>query len=210
MGEVEIITASKFALLKINVITGWKLPEGDILKILIGQFIKFMLESYPTMNADELEFAFRNKDGRVKDWGKEINLSMLDEVLTPYMGKRATLSEMERQKNSFKPPLLLSVPPMPNEEKIKVSYGIWKFTQKFAYISEEVYHILVIENKIGLTDNEKRELMQTAITKLNILAETDNMLYQFTPKKTMVKMFAKKLAVEAYFKTLNETPCTTA
>lgn len=202
MCEVEIMTASKFALLKISVITGWKLPEGDMLKILIGQFIKFMMESYPTINGDELEYAFRNKDARIKDWGKDVNLSMLDEVLIPYMSKRATLSEMEREKISFKPPLLLDVPPMLNEEKIKVSFDVWKYTQKFIYISEDVYHILELENKIALTDNEKRELMQIATIKLNILSETDSNLYKFTPKKTMVKMYAKKLAVEAHFKLL--------
>jgi hypothetical protein len=85
-------------LLKIHAITGWTIPEKKILTILVDQFRKKILESYPTCNPDEIEYAFRQSGTTVKDWGKSMNLSLIDEVMIPYLAKRFEISKVEEQK----------------------------------------------------------------------------------------------------------------
>lgn len=93
----ELHSWTKALLLKINVITGWVIPE-DTLEILVDQFRKKLTESYPNCNPGEVEYAFRNYGTGVKDWGKQMNLSLIDEVMIPYLNRRLELSRIEEQK----------------------------------------------------------------------------------------------------------------
>jgi hypothetical protein len=95
-------TWGKGLLVKIHVITGWTIPtDSGILTALIDQFQKKLLEDYPNLNLDEIEFAFRSGGTTVKDWGKAMNLALIDEVLKPYVSTRYELSlAEERAKNS--------------------------------------------------------------------------------------------------------------
>ena len=68
------------------------------MNILIDQFTKKILESYSNLNVDEIEFIFRNKPIEIKEWGKAMNISLMDEVIIPYMEKRFELSKVEEQK----------------------------------------------------------------------------------------------------------------
>jgi hypothetical protein len=79
-------------LLKIHVITGWAIPEKEFLDILLDQFVKKCMESYARINPDEIEYAFRNKPEHIKDWGKTMSLSLMDEVILPYIAKRFDIS----------------------------------------------------------------------------------------------------------------------
>lgn len=92
MTEQEVMMWGKTLLLKIHVITGWTIPDSDLLVILVDQFQKKLVESYHDMNTDEIEYAFRQSGTTVKDWGKAMNLSLIDEVLLPYLGERKMLS----------------------------------------------------------------------------------------------------------------------
>jgi hypothetical protein len=83
-------------LLKISVITGWVLPSNEVvMTVLKDQFEKKLLEDYPSLNNEEVEYAFRHSD--IQDWGKELNLNMIDQVLWPYELKRRRLSEEEER-----------------------------------------------------------------------------------------------------------------
>lgn len=93
----ELNNWAKALLIKINVITGWVIPE-DTLEVLVDQFRKKLSESYPNCNPDEVEYAFRNYGTTVKDWGKQMNLSLIDEVMIPYLNRRLELSKIEEQK----------------------------------------------------------------------------------------------------------------
>lgn len=94
---------SKALLLKIHVITGWTIPESELLTILIDQFSKKLTENYGHLNVDEIEFAFRRSGTIIQDWGKAMNLSLIDEVLIPYSNERFVLSAQEERQKS-KPP----------------------------------------------------------------------------------------------------------
>lgn len=103
MAKEDFFLLSKKAMLQIHVITGWTIPEGDLWKILLDQFQKHMLESYPDINMDEIEHAFRANLGRVKDWGKAMNITLIDQVISPYVAHRAFLSQ-ELESRSKEPP----------------------------------------------------------------------------------------------------------
>jgi hypothetical protein len=87
------ITAVRALVLKITVITGWAVPHSDMMTILVDQFLKLILERYKWINAVEIEFAFRNHGTKIKDWGKEMNLSLITEVLDSYVTSTSEIVE---------------------------------------------------------------------------------------------------------------------
>lgn len=96
--KMDDATLSKWALaivLKIHTITGWVVPEDRMRGVLVDQFKKKIMESYATCNPDEVEYAFRTYGTKVKDWGKQMNLSLIDEVMSPYLDRRYDLSKHE-------------------------------------------------------------------------------------------------------------------
>lgn len=103
MNESEVSKWGKGLLTKIHVITGWTIPNSEeLLSILVDQFQKTLVEKYPMLNPDEIEFAFRQHGTSVEDWGKAMNLNLIDTVLVPYCHKRFEVSEDERNLNRHK------------------------------------------------------------------------------------------------------------
>lgn len=90
----DVDTWANVLLAKINAITGWIVPDLT-LDILIDQFRKKLVESYGDCNPEEIEFAFRNYGTVIKDWGKQMNLSLIDEVMIPYLSRRSEVSQHE-------------------------------------------------------------------------------------------------------------------
>lgn len=85
-------------LLKIHAITGWKIPEDEaMIFVLQDQFQKLLLEKYFKYNFDEVEYAFRTHGTSIKDWGKSLNLSLIDEAMAPYVSARLEVSKIEEQ-----------------------------------------------------------------------------------------------------------------
>lgn len=100
MSDQELRIWVKLFLLKISVITGWVMPANEIvMTVLKDQFQKKLTEDYPSLNTEEVEYAFRHSSEQ--DWGKEINLNLIDKVLWPYEIKRRELSQQEE---SMQPP----------------------------------------------------------------------------------------------------------
>lgn len=103
MDDTEIIIASDNLLMKVFAITGWSMPDDDILADELSRQLSLKLkECYPNYNHLEIEFAFRNYGGTVKDWGKNFNLSLLDEVMAPYVSHRLEVSQQEERLNTPK------------------------------------------------------------------------------------------------------------
>lgn len=96
MNEGELVKWSKSLLMKIHVITGWTIPASpELTNILMDQFRKTLAEKYPELNPDEIEYAFRQHGTSTEDWGKALNLNLIDGVLIPYVNSRFELSEIE-------------------------------------------------------------------------------------------------------------------
>lgn len=103
MTEDEVSMWGKGLLAKIHVITGWTIPNSEeLLNILTDQFQKTLIEKYGMLNPDEIEYAFRQHGTSIQDWGKALNLSLIDAVLAPYAHKRFDISEDERFVNTKK------------------------------------------------------------------------------------------------------------
>lgn len=164
MSEEQIDVFGTAMLLKISVITGWTLPTEILLNLLEDQFKKKMLESYAECNAEEVEYAFRNYGCYVKDWGKQINLNLIDEVMRPYLAKRREQSVVEEH---AAPPLLLS---SKKEETSDFSMLRWlaeeirfiKTGKPFELIPPKLYDYLDKRGKISVTNEEKYEYLRKA------------------------------------------------
>jgi len=105
MDESELSMWGKALLMKIHVITGWTIPNSpELLNILIDQFNKYLSEKYFALNTDEMEYAFRQHGTIIEDWGKAMNLNLLDKVLIPYINQRLLVSEVEEKLKNVPPP----------------------------------------------------------------------------------------------------------
>lgn len=98
MDAEELDRVSDATLIKIHAMTGWNFPDPASAEILKDQFQKKMQEAYSNVNAEEMDYAFRTYGTTVKDWGKSMNLSLIDEVMIPYLELRFAVSRLEETK----------------------------------------------------------------------------------------------------------------
>lgn len=99
MAVHEIGNHSLALLIRIHAITGWNIPEHeDYLNPLVSEFTKLLMESYKDLNPEEIAYAVRNYGLEVKDWGKNMNLSLIDKPISEYRRVRKCLSDMEEKK----------------------------------------------------------------------------------------------------------------
>jgi hypothetical protein len=164
MDEVERDLMANKAILVISLITGWTVPARlDFMDVLIEQFSKKMLESYSNLNIEEVEYAFRNKGLDIKDWGKALNLALIDEVLQPYLHNRADLS-LQEEKISSQLPIENNekqTEPMSDQEWDEWLQDIAKY--KLNMIPCDSYEYLVRKEKVNLTKEEKTTYMDRAV-----------------------------------------------
>ncbi|HXS61101.1 MAG TPA: hypothetical protein VN703_09870 [Candidatus Sulfopaludibacter sp.] len=174
MSAVEVYNSCRVLLLKINIITGFNLPDNEFKDILIEQICKKMVESYPTVNIDEVEYAFRNKDLSIKDWGKNFNVGIFDEVMIPYLEKRYDISKIEES---------IKTKPIQVENKRELTYWemenwveqtklVVKDISKVFFIPEEIYEWLTKSGKLNVSKEEKIKSMEHAIN-LRVIQLTD-------------------------------------
>lgn len=155
---------SKALLLKIHVITGWTIPESELLTILIDQFSKKLTENYGHLNVDEIEFAFRRSGTIIQDWGKAMNLSLIDEVLIPYSNERFVLSAQEERQKS-KPP----------EQKI---YTQEELDNETRHDIEAFYQ----RRRKGITPYSLPEYFKPVLVKDGLMKEEERLAEFFTQK----------------------------
>jgi len=194
MNESELINAANLALIKIHVITGWNFPqEKEYQNILKEQFRKKIMESYPLVNVVEIEFAFRNNT-TVKDWGKNMNICLIDEVMQPYLSERAEASKLELHAHFRSLPA-----PVPEKisdhEIIQISKGIYARTKNWQYISTKAYFIL----NIKLTEEEKLAIKTEVNKTINEMFFQDKNLFLALNRNNLHNRLCRKLAVAKYF-----------
>lgn len=95
---IDIPRHAKGLLFRLHTITGWKLPEDELfLNTLVSEFTQYLVERCGDLNPEEIAHAFRNYSLEVKDWGKSMNLSLIDEPIREYRIKRRELSAIEER-----------------------------------------------------------------------------------------------------------------
>lgn len=159
MDGVELFSECMILMLKISVITGWVNPSGDLQTILTDQLCKKMVENYSNVNTDEVEYAFRNRNTEIKDWGKSFNLTLLDEVLQPYLEKRFEVSAMEERIKSK--PMQLEEKKEITDEEMQEWVNDWKIKIKDisnpVLIPPSFYDWLDKNNILNLSKEQKIE-----------------------------------------------------
>lgn len=158
-------TWAQALLIKINAITGWIVPE-DTLEILVDQFRKKLSESYKNCNPDEVEYAFRNYGTAVKDWGKQMNLSLIDEVMIPYLNRRYELSYLEERQ--VKPILEIENKEDMSKEAMQDWFNVTaekikSGEMKLEFVPPMLYEFLDDNGNISATKEEKYEYLQKAV-----------------------------------------------
>lgn len=168
MDEDEVRIQSHGLLLKINTVTGWSFPLSDKGQdILIDQFAKLLTEKFTLVNPDEMEYAFRNSE--VENWGKDINLNLVKEVMRPYLEKRFEVSRIEEQKTAkeLPPP---DDQPMSDEEFLEFYKNSYKITESFELIPVRCFGILIRAGKIEWPEGKYRENI-LSIARANFFAK---------------------------------------
>lgn len=194
----EKIISTHALLLKIHVITGWVVPQKELMDILIDQFEKVLSEKYSKYNSDEVEYAFRNFGTQVKDWGKSMNLSMIDEVMSPYMEKRFELSRYEEQKKMLPPPS--DEVPMSDQVMIDWLTDVFKSVKennhRFEFTPVDVYDWLdrrgCIDKNIDVKKKYFRSAIQNRITVLRTKMEERRNIDNVAAYNDFLKMNEEK------------------
>jgi len=206
MTDDERFLSAKVLLLKISTITGWTLPISEMLDILIDQFQKTLVEKYQNTNIEEIEYAFRSRGMDVKDWGKALNLSLIDEIMIPYLESRFELSRVEEQKSLPK-----------SQEKKELTQEEWEewieAIKKYPIelIPVTCYDYLLRIGKINPTPKDKRDYMDKAMPLYAISIQDNLRLWtDFIKQKSDNKIkqphfdslvtMSKRLIVSDYFK----------
>lgn len=169
LNEGEIWYHAPALLMKINVITGWTIPDDqNYIGILNDQLIKKLKEDYSTLNFDEIEFAFRKYGTTIKDWGKSVNLSLIDSVLNLYIEDRFDASQLEeRLKGQHEKSKVLPYEKTGNEMKELLEIYIQDAKEKtlrMQFIAVPVYDYLIEQKLIEPTDTQKFEYWAKAIS----------------------------------------------
>lgn len=196
MSAADLNTSALGLLFKISVITGWRLPEdAHAAEVLEQQFSLKMIESYPMCNSNEVEYAFRNNTS-VKDWGKDMNLSLIDEVMKPYLSERMQASNAEMYVQ--KPKELLGVE-MSNEEIIQDAKDIYYATGNFQYISYKVYDRLYNMGLLRVNPIDKEEIRKSVNALVEKAFFEDKDLFFHTKREDYEMQRCKQMAVAKYF-----------
>lgn len=95
----ELPKHAKALILRIHTVTGWNVPDDTFfLNTLVSEFSKLLAESYKDLNVEEIAYAVRNYGLDIKDWGKNMNLSLIDKPISEYRRVRQCLSEAEERR----------------------------------------------------------------------------------------------------------------
>ena len=153
---------------RITIITGWITPETkDDRSLLYNELAAFLLQSWPRYNSEEVVYAIRRYGLTIKDWGRGVNLQLINEALLAYRDERQRASDLEERAApiSLGPgkelPVIENLGPVdwaPEWERVKAQARDGKIEDLF--VSTAIYDWLQKQGKINLSDAEKWELME--------------------------------------------------
>lgn len=207
MNDTERELAAHSLLVKIHTISGWTIPASELMNILVTEFQNKLSESYANVNEEEVMYAFRNRGLDTKDWGKALNLTMIDEVMLPYLDTRVEISKLEESVK--KPKQIERSKELTDAEWEEWIDDIKKYPLELIPIS--CYEYLLRVGKVNPTTQEKKEYMNKAMPLYAIsIQENLRMWNEFVKMKNDNKItgdhfdslvvISKRLIVQDYFK----------
>lgn len=97
--EPDFGNSVKILLARICAATGWRMPDNDFMRnALIKEFEAYCSESCKDMTLEEIPYAIRNYGLEIRDWGKDINLQLINAPISDYLAARKELSSFEEMK----------------------------------------------------------------------------------------------------------------
>jgi len=201
----ERLATGQMLCLKIEALTGWVIPSENA-DILFDQLAKYLVEMFPTLNHEEIEYAFRTKSSNVKDWGKNLNLSLFTDVLEPYLIERKAASEKEAQQ-AAKLDLEKNIIPqkkMDNKELIETAYKIWQGMKNWEFIMVGAWDAIKAEKLFPLTKEDQLGYLKAAKIIATQKEEKDADFFFNIDKESWLRYTAGKLATNKYFESLKK------
>lgn len=187
---------AKGLLFRIHTITGWKLPDDDLfLNTLVSEFSKYLVESCLDLNPEEISFAVRNYGIGIQDWGKSMNLSLINEPIEKYRIARSEISKLEEIRKNAIPAIQNSPenekPADWSEEWNQVKESAKNGQIENAFIPIAIYYWLNRNKILELTAEDKWELFSQARTVT--IAKLQNLISEGTASRLDVD-FCRKLS----------------
>lgn len=228
MTPEDVTTWSLKLMVTLHTVTGWEVPEDELGIVLQDQFRQILTESYGNCNPNEIEYSFRNYGKSVKNWGKQINLGLIDKVIDLYLDRRIDISKKEeRMIENNKPD-----PPKPAESMSDKTMLEWieetkhrvKKGASIDFMPVMVYEWLDKRGDIKIDIEKKKEIYKRSIEyrKQFLVSVKDDktqfpgaeaeyevfmdmMKHEGRPvadEQDRCKMLAKKIALYDYLKSL--------
>jgi len=193
---IDVGRHAKGLLFRLHTITGWKLPDDEyFLNTLVSEFTQYLVEKCGDLNPEEITHAFRNYSLELKDWGKNMNLALIDEPLREYRIRRRELSELEeRLSNQQEDAKSGELPPAQcdwSEEWMRIKEKAKNGQIRNAVILTPVYDWLVREGILSLSNEEKWELIK--LCKDQYLAQVKSQLNEMTGSAESMSAEANQL-----------------
>lgn len=214
MSQDEVLLSAYALIVKMNVITGWSVPDKKVLDIFAEQLSLKLLETYSYLNQYEIEYAFRTYS--VNDWGKNFNLNALDEVLKPYLVLRRELHTNEEKAKISLPiasaeisqkEMIQDVEEYLNRDSLEINLiplYIYEYCEKLGYIN------LSREEKIKIFEEAKqfRQKELSVVAKSNRIDDiiANNQFFEMVKKNSItdeekfrLQNLSKKIAFKKYY-----------
>lgn len=97
MSKDESMVAAGSLLAVIKLITGWNIPTGNGLGMLQSLLASTLQKEYISLTVKEVEIAFRRHASKVQNYGKDLSLSLFNEVMEQYFGERNEAVRIESE-----------------------------------------------------------------------------------------------------------------
>lgn len=196
----------KVTLLRIHVITGWTIPVGEMMGILVDEFRTKLLQEYEDLNFDEILFAFRKYNGVVQDWGKEMNLKLISTIIDAYMEDRYDIGLLEERIKMNDTPQLLEFKhkEYTDDEIVCIALDYWQNSKSpmIEFINPNCYEILVKQGKVILDEQNKERIRKQAIIMMEGYFTNVIEFRKMKEDNNYISMLCTKIAVSEYFNTL--------
>ncbi|GAC1385852.1 MAG: hypothetical protein NVSMB45_15090 [Ginsengibacter sp.] len=147
---------------------------------------------------EEIEFAFRSS-ASLKDWGKSLNLGLIDEVMIPYLEQRRLVSKIEEQEQ---PKQLEENTEVTDDELLEYNLGTYRMMKNYPIINIRCYDVLISRKLIKVSIQEKKAIESAVNAKLADMVFRDPNLYKEIPYEERFLTLCKKLVVARYFDSL--------
>lgn len=94
--EIDYSITCKSILAQICATTGWDMPQNPFMSnAVVSAFEAYCKEYLSDMTGDEILYSFRRFGLNTKDWGKAINLQLINDPIQSYREVRREISDIE-------------------------------------------------------------------------------------------------------------------